>query len=117
MFPHGETVTRLRGTPIIDPYSQQTTGVDWSDPDRLDFPGCAVWQESSTEPSDQMGVIRAEVVTVTKCAVPFAADFLPSDRFEVRGRSYEMVGEIADWHSPLSGWEPGSVITGRRADG
>lgn len=117
MFPHGDTVTRLRGTPIVDPYSGEATGTDWSHPSRLDFPGCAVWQESSVESPDQMGVQRTKVVTVTKCAVPFGADFLPSDRFEVRGRTYEVVGDIEDWRSPFTGWEPGSVVTGVRTDG
>lgn len=115
-FPHGETVTRLRGTPAIDPYSGEKSGVSWDDPDRLAFERCAVWQSSSVEPSDSLAD-RDQVVTVTNVAVPFDADIEPGDRFEARGRTYEVIGEPQRMRSPFNGWEPGAVVQGRRVDG
>ena len=39
--------------------------------------------------------------------------FLPGrrDRVIVRGREYAVDGDPADWRSPLTGWEPGIVVT------
>jgi hypothetical protein len=115
-FPHGERVTRLRGTPVTDPYSGEATDVSWDDPDELVFDRCSVWQDSSIEPVDSL-TSRTEVVTVTKCAVPFDADIEPGDRFRARSKTYEVQGEIERMRSPFNGWEPGAVVTGRRIDG
>lgn len=111
-FRHGETVTRIRGTNSGPPYNE----IDWGKPDTEDYERCAVWQESSKEPiPDADG--RASIVTVTKCVVPVDADILPTDRFRVRGQTYEVVGEIQRWHNPFTGWEPGAVVTGRWISG
>ena len=52
-----------------------------------------------------------------KHGVPMDADFLPGDRFTAHGETYELVGEIQRMHHPMTGWEPGAVVTGRRPDG
>lgn len=113
-FPHGEPVTRQRGTAVLDPYSAENTSVDWTTPDELIYDRCAVWQETSTEPT-QTG--RAAVVTVTKAALPAGADVAPGDRFVTRGDTYEVQGEPEVVHSPFTGWEPGVVVTGRLVAG
>jgi len=119
-FPFGETVTRVRAGSTTDPYSGEQVP-DWGTATTKDFELCAVWQESSVEPGGDgragVSVPRAEVVTVTKAVLPFVADFTPHDRFKVRGKTYEVVGEPADWANPFTGWEPGTVVTGRRIDG
>lgn len=111
-YSHGETVTRLRGAAGPPPYNE----TNWSSPLKKVYANCAVWQESSTEPvPDADG--RATIVTVTKCAVPFDADFLPGDRFEVRGVIYEQIGEAQRLHNPFTGWEPAAIVVGRWLNG
>lgn len=113
-FPHGEPVTRQRGVAVTDPYSNAATDIDWTTPTTVTYPLCAVWQETSTEPT-QDG--RAAVITVTKAALPFEADVTPQDRFVTRGKTYEVLGEPEVVHSPFTGWEPGVVVTGRLVAG
>lgn len=113
-FPHGEVVVRQRGTAVADPYSAENTSVSWATPTTITYPQCAVWQETSTEPT-QDG--RMAVITVTKVALPADADVTPTDRFVTRGRTYEVLGEPEFVHSPFTGWEPGVVVTGRLVSG
>lgn len=113
-FPTGEDVTRQRGVAVVDPYSEESTALDWTTPATVTYPRCAVWQETSTEPT-QDG--RAAVITVTKVALPADADVRSADRFVARGKTYEVQGEPEIWHSPFTGWEPGVVVTGRLVAG
>lgn len=115
-FGFGVPVTRQRATRVTDPYSEEATDLDWSAPAEVTFPGCAVWQESSLEP-DPIDQRRTQVVTVTKAILPFDADIEPGDRFVALGLTYDVQGEVERWHHPLTGWEPGAVVTGRRRDG
>lgn len=113
-YPHGETVTRQRGTEVNDGYSSEATSLDWDVPDEETFTGCAVWQETSTEVLEPG---RAAVTTVTKVALPADADVSALDRFVARGVTYEIRGVPEVWRSPLTGWEPGLVVTGVVKDG
>lgn len=115
-FAFGIPVIRQRATRVTDPYSGEDSVLDWSNPDELLFPSCAVWQESSLEP-DPIDQRRMQVVTVTKVVFPYDADVLPADRFVVHGVAYEVQGELERYHHPMTGWEPGSVANGRRVDG
>lgn len=114
---YGLTVTRQRAGRKADPYSGDDTLLDWDNTTDVAFENCAVWQESSVEPAPAGAELRAQVVTVTKVTLPYDADVEPGDRFLVLGKTYEVQGELERYHHPWTGWEPGSVMTGRRIDG
>lgn len=107
MFPHGETITRLRGTAETDPYSNEATGIDWSTPSSLTIPGCGFNPGQSAEPL-QAG--RNAITTQPEVYAPAGSDVLAGDRITVRGKTYEVDGEPGVWKNPFSGWEPGMVV-------
>lgn len=110
MFPFGETVTRLRGVATEDPYSGETTDVDWANPSELPIAGVGFDPGGSAEPvqvdSDQ------RVITQPTIYDPSYADVLAGDRIrrELTGKTYEVDGDPAEWRSPFTGWQPGQVI-------
>ncbi len=107
MFPHGETVTRLRAATTVDPYSQESSA-DWSQPPaELDFPGCAVAASGSSEP---LQTAREAVDSDFDVFMPADADVTPQDRLVVRGLVCEVVGRPFVWSSPFTGWTPGLVV-------
>lgn len=112
MFPAGETVTRLRAVLVEDRYGNLVP--DWSDPGRLDIPDCAVAPRTSNEDTEQG---RQGVVVGIAVYAPTGADITPQDRMEVRGEVWEVVGEVADWRSPYTGWRPGIVVNLARMEG
>lgn len=114
MFAHGETVTRLRATATTDPYSGEATGSDWSTPDSLDIDGCGFNPGGSSEPLQEG---RNAVITRPEVYAPADADVLSGDRLVVRGLTYEVQGDPADWRSPFTGWNPGLVIALERVSG
>lgn len=109
MFPlaYGETVTRLRGVPKSDRFSGEATTLDWSDPLELDISGCAFDPGSSIEPLE---IGRDAVVTRPTVYAPSGADVLAGDRIVIRGRTWQVDGEPADYRSPFSGWAAGLAI-------
>lgn len=48
---------------------------------------------------------------------PFDMPFLPRDRVIVRGKTYEVEGEVRQWKHMRSNRESGAVVTLRRVDG
>lgn len=114
MFAHGETVTRLRGTPVLDRYSGEQTGISWKAPDALDIPGCGFNPGGSSEPT-QDG--RNAVITRPEVYAPADADVTAADRLVVRGDTYQVDGKPAEWRSPLTGWAPGLVIALKEVQG
>lgn len=107
MFPHGETVTRLRGVTSVDPYSGESTALDWTTPATLVIEGCGFNPGQSSEPL-QTG--RNAVSTQPEVYAPADADVLAGDRVIVRGKTYDVDGQPAKWANPFTGWEPGLVI-------
>lgn len=112
LFPAGETVVRLRAEETVDRYGN--TVRDWSNADRLEIAGCGVAPRTSTEESD-MG--REGVIVGVSVYAPPGADIGPHDRIEARGTVWEVVGEVADWRNPYTGWHAGIVAHLRRVDG
>lgn len=113
-FPYGETVTRLRGTPAFNNYSDEPDGTDWNAPDSLDIPGCGFNPGQSSEPVQDA---RNAVVTQPEVYAPAGSDVLPGDRLVVRGVTYEVDGRPADYRSPFTGWTPGLVIALKEVQG
>jgi len=109
-----ETVTRLRGTPILDPYSGKPTGIDWTNPDALPIDGCVVWDGGSDEPLETGGT---PVLSDFKASLPYGADVTARDRVIIRGLTCEIVGRPFDWENPFTGWQAGRVIAAKIKEG
>ena len=113
MFAYGETVTRLRAGVSVDPYSQEVTE-DWSNPSSFDVAGCGFDPGSSGETLD---LARNVLITQPKVYAPAGSDIVATDRLVVRGITYEVDGDVAEWRSPFTGWEPGIVVPLKRSEG
>ena len=113
-FAYGETVTRLRGTPTLDPYSGEPDDTDWSSPASVDFSGWGVDDSRSAEPLESG---RDAVVTDFVLYRPDPADILPGDRVIVRGLTCEVVGRPATWNHPMTGWSAGFVVRANIVEG
>lgn len=121
MFPHGETVTRLRAPLAEDPYSGETIRRDWAgatwpsvfpavwpdDVEALEIPGCAFDPGGSSEPAEQG---RASVTTQPSILAPFGADITATDRVVIRDRTWDVDGDPAAYRNPFTGWEAGLVV-------
>ena len=46
--------------------------------------------------------------------LPGGTDVQDDDRFEIRGRTYEIDGEAFDWRDGLGTWNPGVVVNLQR---
>jgi hypothetical protein len=109
IFAYGETAVILRAPLAEGPYGNENR--DWNAATRTDSPGWGFAPRPGTEntTSDSPSVI----VGLTGYGPP-GADVLVTDRMEVRGEVYEVVGEVGVWRSPLTGWEPGVEVALRR---
>ncbi len=114
MFPYGITVTRQRGTAVLDPYSGEETGISWADPDEIEVEGCAFNPGGSTEPVE---VGRAAVVSKPTVYAPFGADIRAKDRLKIGDTTYDVDGRPAPFKNPFTGWEPGLVVTLKDVEG
>lgn len=114
MFAHGETGTRLRPFTALDPYSEEDITEDWSTPYALTIPGLAFNPGSSNEPSE---VGRNSVVTQPEVYAPVGVDILASDRLTIRGKTYLVDGNPAEWVNPFTGWPAGVVIKLKDVEG
>lgn len=113
-LPDGETVVRERGAPVLDPYSQEQTGVDWSAPASLDIVGAAIAPSSSSEAAT---VDRRTLISSMSLYCGTGEDILPADRIRARSGLWEVEGEVAAWHNPLTGWDPGSEYLLKKVTG
>lgn len=103
MFPHGVTVDRLRRKQKIDPYSQQATIGDWSDPDVLTLHGAFVAQSSTARTND---ATRTEILESKSLFCSPAADVTEYDRIRAGGAVYTIDGIPAADPNPWTGWQP-----------
>jgi hypothetical protein len=112
--PFGETVTRLRADALTDPYSDEETELSWDSPDELDIDGVAVAPGPSTESAE---TARSRLDIAFTLYLPHGADIKPLDRVVVRGTTYEVEGQAADWANPFTGAQPGTVVEVGRVAG
>ena len=105
--PHGETVTRLRGVPVTDPYSREATTLDWTTPTTLTIPGCAVDDSKTRETHDPN---RNAVVTDFVVWPDGQYDVAAGDRLIIRGLTCEIVGRPSTPRNPFTGDEPGMEL-------
>lgn len=106
-----QTITRLRGTPVEDPYSGEQSSLSWDTPDRLDIAGCSV-QPASAQPV--LRDLREGVIVDLVVWAPREADVTELDRVEYAGRVYLVSDTIQRWDIPVLGHV---VIPLRRVEG
>lgn len=102
----GTTWVRLRGIPVKDEYSGDTTAVDWTEPDMLRFRG-ALSSSSSTRTPDSL---RDQTTSTAYLTVPDpTVDVKPGDRIRADpddGRRWEVTGYPARDVNGFTGWQP-----------
>lgn len=113
-FPHGETVVVLTGAAVDDPYSGESTVIDWSEPTEVEVRGCAVAPRTSSEPTQDA---RTAVITGMTVYLPPGTVITPQSRLRVRGELHEVDGEAGVWISPFTGWTPGVEVATKRVAG
>jgi len=111
---NGEVVTRIRAAQVADRYNPNAVRLDWSMASRLDLVGCAVAQESVSEPVTDARVPADYVWTVY---APADADVKAEDRLEIRGQDFDVIGAPFAWRNPFTGWAPGVAIRCRLRTG
>lgn len=115
-FPYGQTVVRLRAPLVEDRYGSMIR--DWSDPDaieRLTYTGVGVAPRFRDEDlaAGRQGIVTGLALYLLLSDV----DIHPHDRLELGEDVYEVVGEIANWCNPFTGWYPGVVVNIERMEG
>lgn len=100
-------ITVLRPTLVSDPFSGEDSTESWDAPERIPLPVIAVAPGDAAESHD--AAAPDESIEATIYASP-DADVRASDRIEVDGETYMVVGRPARWESPFSSWHPGIVV-------
>jgi hypothetical protein len=111
-LPFGQTVTVYRPGGA-DAFGDPQPGATH------DVGPCAVWQNTSAE--DMQG--RDTIVTTRTVIAPPGADigvadlvYLPGDD-QAKPARWQVDGDPARWHDPMSGWEPGVEAQLKRVNG
>ena len=108
----GETITRLRAGTATDRYTNEIK--DWTDPEELEIDNVAVAPRQSSE--DTAAGREGVIIGLTLYA-PAGSDIEAVDRVVVRGETYEVDGEIAEWTNPYSSVARGVEINVKRVEG
>lgn len=104
-------VVRIRRTPGgADKYGDPIA----SDEDQAAVPGAFTAPRTSV---DIDGRARDGAVAGLSLFAPKGADIERTDLIEVDGDRYRIDGDLGDWTSPLTGWEPGIAADLVRAEG
>lgn len=108
----GETVIVLTGTPVVDPYSGDTTGTSWAAPTQVSVDNVLCEPRPSAEPVQDA---RNAVTSGFTLYMPAGTAITPANRVRVRGLDYDVLGEASDWR--LGSWRPGLVVQTSRTAG
>lgn len=114
MFTRGETITRIRAGVVLDPYSNEETGLDWDAVIETDIANVALEPRPSSEPVQDA---RNAVTSGFTLYAWRAVDLTPADKVRMRGVVYDIDGEPADWRNPYSGRLVGTIIQTKAVDG
>lgn len=98
-FPFGKTVTVIPQTVDVRT-GDRTPGAP------VMYDGVACWQTPGVETTGG----EQTVVWDLTCLFPVGAAVSVTDRVEVDGQMYEVVGQPIQWQSALTGWKPGVEI-------
>lgn len=113
-FPYGEMVQVLTAGTVTDPYSDTSTPSWDATPTSVDVTGVAVEPRPSGEPLQDA---RNQVTSGFTLYFPPGTTVTPQNRVIVRGSTYDVLGEPAEWTNPFTGWNPGIVVQVERSEG
>lgn len=99
-----ETIIRQRAGTATDAYSN--TVPDWTTPAEATYTTRGIEPVSSTEENDN----RQTVITGYRVYLDSDADVLAGDRVVVRGHTFDVDGDPADWRSPWGTGVGGLVV-------
>lgn len=105
-FAAAEAVVRLRPVMVTDTYSDQQVP-DWSQPPAELTLYAGVADSGSVE---QILDGRTPVDSDFTLYFDTTVDVTPQDRIRVRGLVCGVTGRPFLWRSPLTGWQPGTVV-------
>lgn len=108
----GVTVTRLRAAKVDDGYNG--VRLDWSHPDRLDIPGCAMAPRVEDERRQQG---RQGVLEAWTAYLPYGSDVTFEDRLLTPHGTFEVEGAPNPWRNPYTGRQAGMTVYLQRVDG
>lgn len=115
IFPHGETVTRIRAQQVVDRYGNKAW--DWPNATRTTIARCGVAQGSRGSAAEVLTAERDAVISDVTVYMPTGTDVLATDRLEIRGLTFEVVGSPFDWRNPFTGRAFGVVVNANRVEG
>lgn len=104
-----ESATRLRGVPVVDPYSGEETGVDWSTPTRLTIAPASIQPVQSGEDTFDRDTFTARWWLWCNGH----PDIVGRDRIEYAGEVYEIEGDVMQWPGRL----PHTQLMLKKVDG
>lgn len=114
-YAYGITVQVLTAIPVIDPYSGEATGEDWTTPTSVPWVGVAVEPRVSVETVTDG---RAPVVIGRTLYGDPTVTITARNRVSLPdGSIWQVDGDPADWVNPWTGWHPGQVVQLKKADG
>lgn len=99
-----ETITRQRPATVTDRYTNVLE--DWSTPAVTTLTARGVEPVSSSEDNDG----RQAVITSYRVYLDSGADVLAGDRVVMRGTTYQVDGDPADWRAPWGSSVGGVVV-------
>lgn len=110
--PFGETI-------IVHPYLPEADRDDYNVPipgwgDDIELHNVAVAPRVEEEDRPDL---RNPIVSGYRLYTDFDAPVGPYDEITVRGKRFQVDGEIARWQSPFNGSRPGAVITVTNVEG
>lgn len=114
VFAYGEPVVFTSAVLTADPYSGETIREDWTTPTVQLSTTAGVEPVGSEEPTQEG---RQAVIVGFRLYLPGIVDVKPGWRVTVRGDTYRVDGQPAQWRSPFTGWEAGTVVSCGRTDG
>lgn len=105
-----DTVTRRRAVTTTDRYGNVVPG-GFSD---VEIPGCAVLPPGGQLAASTEYTVNSDLVTISRVLfAPHDSDIAATDQVLHGGRTYEVIGEPADFPGPLAHLEVNlKVVTG-----
>ena len=100
----GETVTVLTATPVLDPYSGETTGISWDTPTEVDVDDVLVGSGGSSEPLiDARNPVDSDFDLFFQTLEPIPVT--SANRVRVRGLDCDVAGRPFLWRmGGVGGW-------------
>ena len=112
-FPYGELVEVLEASVSEDAHGNEVES--WDSPTVVDSDERAAVEPRPT-PSENNDARNAVTHGFTLYCKP-GLNVTAKHRVRVRGQMWDVLGEPAEWRSPFTGWEPGTVVQVGRVDG